>query len=166
MQPKKYLYKLSQAVSKRCGISIATCQVVLPALFDEMRFALCEGDYRCVAVESFGSFIVKQLPKRHYNRRQPDGSVHLIDLPPRLQVTFKPTRNLRREVEASRYDPTRESFVCHPDDHPIRARKSIMVKTKKLVNINMVGSVQHDTKAPKNYDHKVKILRGREAEKE
>lgn len=160
MQPKVYLYKLAQAVSKRCGISLATCQVVLPALFDEMRYTLCEGKYRCITVESFGTFIVKEIPQRHYTRRLPDGTTQLVDLPPHLQVAFKPTRNLRYEVEQSKFDPTRESFVVHPDDHPIRTRKSIDHRPKKKPNIHMQGSVVLDK--PKGNNHQVKILHGKE----
>lgn len=145
MEPKKYLYKLAQSVSKRSGISIATCQVVLPALFDELRYTLCEGKYRCVAIESFGTLIVKELPRRHYTRRNPDGTTYQVELPAKFVVKFLPTRNLRHEVESSRYDPSRQSFTIHPEDHGIRTRKAIGSKAKKRkAFFAMDGYVQRD----------------------
>ena len=86
MEPKKYLYQLALAVSKRSGISINTCQVVLPALFDELRYMLCEGRYRVVTIESFGILAVRELPQRHYTRRYSNGITQVVDLPPKLVV--------------------------------------------------------------------------------
>lgn len=131
MEPKKYLYKLALAVSKRSGISISTCQVVIPALFDEMRYMLCEGQYRCVSVESFGTLTVKELPKRHYNRWFPDGHVEAVDLPNKLTLKFLPSHNMRQEVEQSKFDPSRHAFALHPDDHPLRTRRAVGSKAKK-----------------------------------
>lgn len=160
MEPKKYLHKLAQAVSKRSGISINTCLVVLPALFDEMRYMLCEGDYRCVTVESFGTLTVKERPRRHYRRLFPDGTSQLIELPPKLIVKFLPTANLRREVEHSRFDPTRQSFVIHPDDHGIRTRKAVRSKAKRSdVFFAIDGVVKRDGPVPDN-PHSIHIIRG------
>ena len=155
MEPKKYLYQLAQAVSKRSGISINTCQVVLPALFDELRYMLCEGRYRVFTIESFGTLAVRELPQRHYTRRYANGITQVVDLPPKLVVKFTPTRNL-----------TRQSFVVHPDDHPIRTRKRIEAKPrKKRVQMNMEGNVVNDVQRP-NSNFEPTILRGREAEGE
>lgn len=130
MEPKKYLYKLALAVSKRSGISVATCQVVIPALFDEMRYMLCEGQYRCVTVESFGTLTVKELPKRHYKRRFPDGHVEDVELPHKLVSKFLPSHNMRLEVEQSKYDDSRHAFTLHPEDHPLRTRRAVGSKAK------------------------------------
>ena len=166
MEPKKYLYQLALAVSKRSGISINTCQVVLPALFDELRYMLCEGRYRVVTIESFGTLAVRELPQRHYTRRYSNGITQVVDLPPKLVVKFAPTRNLRNEVQASRFDSTRQSFVVHPDDHPIRTRKCIEAKPrKKRVQMNIEGNVVNDVQRP-NSNFEPTILRGREAEGE
>lgn len=151
MEPKRYLHALAQAVSKRSGIAIATLEVAIPALFDEIRQTLAEGRYRCVSVESFGTFTVKMVPSRHYTRRFPDGHTEVIELPEKLRVQFLPSRNLRNEVEASHFDPTRESFVCHPDDRPLKFRKSIPDPYKKRKrkpfskdNMQMRGLVEKD----------------------
>ena len=162
MEPKKYLYRLAQAVSKRSGISIATCQVVLPALFDEMRYMLCEGQYRCVTVESFGTLTVKERPSRHYRRRFPDGTSEIIELPPKLIVKFLPTRNLRHEVETSHFDPTRQSFVIHPDDHGIRTRRAVKSKAKKRDTFfGIDGFVKRDSPVPE-HPKRIRIIRGKD----
>lgn len=145
MQPKKYLYKLALAVSKRSGISVATCQVVIPALFDEMRYMLCEGQYRCVTVESFGTLTVKELPKRHYNRRFTDGHVETVELPSKLTLKFLPSSHMRQEVERSKYDPSRHAFTLHPDDHPLRTRRAVGSKAKKANGFRGIeGGVKKD----------------------
>lgn len=163
MFPKKYLHELASAVSKRSGVSVATCEVVLPALFDEMRYMLCEGRYRCVTVESFGTLAVRERPPRHYKRVLPDGTTQNVHLDSHLVVKFSPTRNLRREVEASRFDPTRQSFVVHPDDHPLRTRKMIDYRPKKKKAIPMVGFVEKD-KPNVCLPNQPIILRGKETE--
>lgn len=157
MQPKKYLYKLALAVSKRSGISINTCQVVLPALFDEIRYRLAEGDFRCITVESFGTLTVKELPKRHYNRRFSDGHVERVDLPNKYVVKFLPSHNMRMEVEASKFDPTRHSFVLHPDDHPLRTRR-ILGKKPKQRNAFMGIEGQVENKERLEHPQQIRIL--------
>lgn len=164
MEPKRYLNKLAQAVSKRSGISANTCMVVLPAIFDEIRQTLCEGKYRCVTIESFGTFIVRQIPQRHYTRRMPDGTTRLVDLPPKLKVAFSPTRNMRCEVEESTFNPTRQSFHLHPDDRGIRIRKSIPDPTKRkkpIVGDSMEGTVVRERHTDPADRYKIKILRGK-----
>lgn len=165
MQPKKYLYKMAQAVSKRSGISINTLLVALPAIFDEMRYTLCEGKYRCITIESFGVLSVKERPQRHYTRRFPDGHTENIDLPPKLVIKFSPSRNMRLEVEASKYDPTRQSFVLHPDDHPLRTRLKIEPKPKKkafnIDDMALRGTVVKDGKGTTPTDNSINIVMGK-----
>lgn len=156
MQPKKYLHQLALAVSRRSGISVATCMVVLPALFDEMRQTLAEGRWRAVSVESFGSLIVRQKPLRHYTRRFPDGHTEVVELQPVLRVSFMPSRNLRREVETSTFDPTRKSFEVHPDDRPLRVRKKIDAPRKAFTG-HIAAPVKKDVKSD-HPDNSVKLL--------
>ena len=161
MNPKTYLHKLAQAVSRRSGISINTCLVLLPAIFDEMRQTLCEGRYRCVTVESFGSFVVRQRPARHYKRIEKDGTTHMVELPPRLIVKFLPANNLKREVAESRFDPTHEAFALFPGEHGIRVRKAIESKgKKKKVFIAMDGLVELDN--PKDSNLRSRVVMGKQ----
>lgn len=136
MEPSKYLYKLARAVSKRSGICVVTCQVVIPALFDEMRYMLCEGQPRCVSVESFGSLVVKKTPSSRFNRRTPDGHVETVEIPSKLTVKYLPSRHMRLEVEQSKYDSTRHAFALHSDDHPLRTRRAVGSKTRKSTESN------------------------------
>lgn len=161
MEPKKYLYRLALAVSKRSGISIATCQVVLPALFDEMRYMLCEGNYRCVTVESFGTLVVRQRPARHYKRIEKDGTTRMVELPPRLIVKFLPANNLKREVAESHFDPTHKAFALFPGEHGIRVRKAIESKgKKKRIFIAMDGLVELDN--PKDSNLRSRVVMGKQ----
>lgn len=166
MSPKTYLHKLAQAVSRRSGISVNTCLVLLPALFDEMRQTLCEGRYRCVTVENFGSFVVRQRPARHYRRLKKDGTSHLVELPPRLIVKFVPTRNLKNEVELSKFDPTRESFTIYPGERGIRVRKAIESKAKKKrkVFIGLDGMVEADN--PEDSKLRSRVVMGKGSDNE
>ena len=87
-------------------------------------------------------------------------------MPPKLVVKFTPTRNLRNEVQASHFDPTRVSFVVHPDDHPIRTRKRIDPKPrKKRVQMNMEGNVVNDVQRT-NSNFEPTILHGYKVEAE
>ena len=160
MSPKTYLHKLAQAVSRRSGISVNTCLVLLPALFDEIRQTLCEGHYRCVTVENFGSFVVRQRPARHYRRLKKDGTSHLVELPPRLIVKFLPTRNLKQEVENSKFDPTRESFTVSPGERGIHVRKAIESKSKKRQKlfIGLDGMVEIDN--PEDSKFRSRVVMG------
>lgn len=130
MQPKEYLTRLSAAVVKRSGICQATVEQVLPALFDEIRYQLCEGRYKCVPIESFGTFGVVDIPERqhHYTYK---GADEMRTLPPTKRLKFYPTRNLRLEMLAMQFDPTRRSFRRHPDDPPIRKRTKMVYQPNK-----------------------------------
>lgn len=124
MIKKTYLSKLAADVTKRCGICQATVEQVLPALFDEIRYRLTEGDWPCVVIESFGTFGVVTKPERMYHNTR-KGKDEWRTLPEKKVMKFFAANNMRREMEAGRYDPSRHSFDHHPDDPPIRTRKKM-----------------------------------------
>ncbi len=130
MGPKIYLSKLAKLVSKRSNICVATCEQVLPALFDEIRYQLCEGEYRCVPIESFGTFGVVDIPEREYLYNY-KGVKEMRRLPAKKRLKFYPTRHMRQEIEESCFAPSRQSFVNHPDDPPIRKRKHMRYQRLK-----------------------------------
>ena len=109
MLPKKYLRKFAAAVVKRSGICQATVEQVLPAIFDEIRYQLCEGQYPCVPIESFGTFAVITKPEREYPYNH-KGVKKIVHLPAKKVLKFAPTKNLQREVDAGQYDPSRSAF--------------------------------------------------------
>lgn len=131
MLPKTYLQKLSAAVSERSGIARATVEQVLPALFDEIRYQLCECKHACVPIESFGTFAVIDIPERqhHYTYK---GADEMRTLPATQRLKFASTKNFRRELEAHQFDPTRKSFQRHPQDPPIRKRTKLLYQPKKM----------------------------------
>ena len=150
MQPKKYLQKIAADVSKRCGICRATVEVVLPAFLDEIRYQLTEGKWPCVPIESFGTFATTEKPEREYKKRGVD---EWKTLPPKKQLKFSPTRNMRREIESGHYDDTRHAFSRHPDDPPIRKRFQMRYQKKgpvpverKTPNCLLANSTQEDGK--------------------
>ena len=122
--PKVYLQKLAAAVTKRCGICQATVEQVLPAVFDEIRYQLIEGKYPCVPIESFGTFALIDVPEREH-RYTYKGANEIHHLPACKRLKFAATRNMRREIDEGRFDPTRKSFSRHPKDPPIRKRKEL-----------------------------------------
>ena len=132
MFPKKYLQKIAADVSKRCGICRATVEVVLPAFLDEVRYQLTEGQWPCVPIESFGTFATIEKPEREYKKRGVD---EWKTLPPKKQIKFSPTRNMRREIESGHYDDTRHAFSRHPDDPPIKKRFQMRYQKKGPVPV-------------------------------
>lgn len=123
MLPKEYLHQLAAAVTKRCGICQATVEQVLPAVFDEIRYQLVQGESPCVPIESFGTFGVVEMPERQYHYTYKCDKV--VHLPAKKNLKFYATRNLRREIADGRFDHTRRSFSRHPNDPPIRRRKEM-----------------------------------------
>lgn len=111
------------AVVRRSGICRATCEQVVPAVLDEIRFQLVEGK-QYVAIESFGTFAIKELPLRQHLYTY-KGKTELRTLQPKKVIKFAPTRNMRNEVQAGQYDPERRSFVHHPKDPLIRKRSAL-----------------------------------------
>lgn len=132
MSPREYIDRIAAAVTKRSGINKATVKAVLPHVFDEIRYQLTEGSL-CVPIESFGTFAVVKIPERTrtytYKRDEPE----VRTLPPKLKLKFAPTRNLRREVEARLFDPSRKSFTRHPKDPAIRKRSKMRYNPNKKV---------------------------------
>ena len=117
MQRKQFI----SAVVKRSGVCRATVEQVLPAVFDEIRYQLTEGCH-FVPIESFGTFAVVDIPERKYHYTY-GGRDEIRTVPPCKRLKFAPASNMRREVQAGTYDPTRRSFTRHPKDHPGRPRK-------------------------------------------
>lgn len=130
MGPKTYLNKLAKLVSKRSGICIATCEQVIPALFDEIRYQLCEGDCRCVPIESFGTFGVVDIPEREYPYDY-KGVKKMRRLPAKKRMKFYSARHMRLEIESSHCDTSRQAFVRHPDDPPIRKLNAMRYRSMK-----------------------------------
>ena len=129
MRPRDYEKHFISAVVKRSGICRATVEQVLPAVFDEIRCQLSEGS-RCVPIESFGTFAVIDVPerKRRYNYKDID---EIRTLAPTQRLKFAPTKNMRREIQERRFDPSRRSFTKHPSDPPIRKRKSLVYQPRR-----------------------------------
>lgn len=124
MYPKECLQKFAARVVKRSGICQATVEVVLPAVFDEIRAILTEGTYPCVPIDGFGTFAVIEKPERtHLYTYKGKNEVRI--LPPKKVLKFAPTKNLQREIIEGRFDPTRSSFSRHPDDPVIRKRRNM-----------------------------------------
>ena len=117
---KKYFIA---AVVRRSGICRATVEQVLPAMVDEIRFQLSEGNL-FVGIESFGSFCVKEYPLRQHLYTY-KGKTELRTLQPKRVVKFAPTRNRRQEVELGQFDPERRAFTHDPRDPRIRYRSAL-----------------------------------------
>ena len=121
MTPKENCKRFVSAVSKRSGICKATVEQVLPAIFDEIRYQLVEGRIPHVPIDSFGTFAIKEMPRRQYFRKDKN---ELRILEPKKIIKFAPAHNLAKEVERGVFDPTRKAFTRHPDDPIIRRRKN------------------------------------------
>lgn len=140
------LYKFAMAVSKRCGISHATLEVAIPAVFDEIRQMLAEGDKQGFIIESFGTFVVKQMPAREYHYNNPKKGIdRIVPLPPKKIIKLSPARNLQREVDAGQFDPSRQSFVWNPDDPRPRYIAHMKYKKRKEgATIAKDGQMRYD----------------------
>lgn len=129
MYPKTYLNKFAAAVVKRSDICKATVEVLLPHVFDEIRYQLTEGSL-CVPIDGFGTFHVKDIPEHefYYNYK---GADQIRTVPAKKQIKFAPTRNLTDEVNRGRYDDARTSFVRMPGDPMLRKRHDLRYKPAK-----------------------------------
>lgn len=136
MLPKQYLTKFAAAIVKRSGIARPTVEAVLPHIFDEIRYQLTEGN-QCIPIESFGTFAVIDKPerKRRYTYK---GANEIRTLPPKKVLKFAPTRNMKREIDAGRFDPTRRSFTRHPQDPKIRKRADMKYNPRSEVFLEHV----------------------------
>lgn len=136
MYPKQYLTKFAAAVVKRSGISRPTVEAVLPHVFDEIRAILTEGN-QCVPVEGFGTFAVIEKPERT-RRYTYKGKNEIHVLPAKKVIKFTPTKNMKREVDAGKFDPTRRSFWHHPQDPKIRKRCDMQYNKRNQVYLEHV----------------------------
>lgn len=143
MLPKTYLQKLAAAIVKRSGIARPTVEALLPHVFDEIRYQLCEGPYPCVPIESFGTFAIVDIPERE-RKYTYKGKNEIHRLPATKRLKFKPTSNMKREIDAGRFDPTRRSFSRHPDDPKIRKRANMKYNPRKEVYIEQVTEEKTD----------------------
>ena len=109
------------AIVRESGICRPTVEQVLPFALDYIRRELVEGDKQCVAIESFGTFAIKDVPEREHLYTY-NGKSEMKHLPAKRVIKFSPTRNFRLEVERGQFDPSRKSFTHHPDDPAIRLR--------------------------------------------
>ena len=89
-----------------------------------------EGEKQWVAIESFGTFAIKEVPEREHLYTY-KGKSEMRHLPAKRVLKFSPTKNFKNEVELRQYDPIRKSFTRHPDDPPIRIRIRAKFKYKK-----------------------------------
>ena len=121
MLPKQYLTKFAAAIVKRSGIARPTVEAVLPHIFDEIRYQMTEGQNPCVPIEGFGTFAVIDKPERT-RRYTYKGKNEIHTLPAKKVLKFTPTANMKREINAQHFDPTRRSFWHHPQDPKIRKR--------------------------------------------
>ncbi len=130
-----YLQRLVSVISRESGICRPTVEVVLPVVFDVIRRELVEGPRHCVMIESFGTFAMIDVPEREHLYTY-KGLHEMRRLPPTKRLKFAPTRNLRREVDAGQFDPTRRSFKHHPSDPPIRNRAQMAYRADRKDQIN------------------------------
>jgi nucleoid DNA-binding protein len=114
-------------VVQRSGLARATVEAVLPHVFDEIRYQLTEGSL-CVPIDGFGTFAVIDRPEHEFYYKKKD-EIHTV--PARKQLKFRPAKNLKREVEAGQYDPTRRAFSRHPDDPIIAVRRDMRYRPVK-----------------------------------
>lgn len=132
MNPKKYLKQFAANVVQRSGIARPTVEAVLPHVFDEIRYQLTEGTL-CVPIDGFGTFSVIDRPEHEFLYHRGDVK-EIKTVVAKKQLKFKPTKNLKREVDAGRYDPTRRAFSRHPDDPVIAVRRDMRYRPAKNYN--------------------------------
>ena len=130
-----YFKRLVTAVVQESGICTPTVEVVLPAVFDVIRRELAEGPRHCVMIESFGTFAMIDIPEREHSYTY-KGKTTVKRLPATKRLKFSPTKNLRREVDVGRFDPTRKSFKHHPADPAIRNRSQMAYHNDRKDQIN------------------------------
>lgn len=133
MLPSLYFKKFVADVVKRSGISRPTVEAVLPAVFDEIRYRLCEGKTPSIQIESFGTIAVTDKPAHQYHSNY-KGVQKVCDVPAQKVIKFAPARNLKREIAAGQFDPTRRSFVHHPADPTLRKRHNMGYQKGRPVN--------------------------------
>lgn len=128
MRPHDYKEHFIAAVVRRSGICRATVEQVLPAVFDEVRFQLTEG-YGCVPIESFGTFALIDYPEREYHYTYKCDKI--VTVPAKKRLKLRPARNLRNEIEAGKFDPTRHAFTHDPHDPPLSMKKDMRYRNDR-----------------------------------
>ena len=128
---KIHFRRMVMAIVRESGICRQTGEQVLPVAFDVIRRELVEGEKQWVAIESFGTFAIKEVPEREHLYTY-KGKSEMRHLPAKRVLKFSPTKNFNNEVNYRKFDSTRKSFTHHPDDPPIRVRSSI--KYQKTYN--------------------------------
>ena len=123
MHPKKYLHRFAANVSKRSGISRSTLEVVLPHVFDEIRYQLTEGCL-CVPIEAFGTFAVVDIPERQRQYTYKDIS-EIRTLPACKRLKFRPTKSFQKEIQDQVFDTTHTAFRRNEGDPMIRTRSRL-----------------------------------------
>lgn len=136
MQPKQYLQKFAADIVKRSGIARPTVEALLPHVFDEIRYILTEGN-QCVPIEGFGTFAVIDKPERR-RRYTYKGKNEVHVLPAKKVLKFAPTKNMKREIDAGKFDPTRKSFWHHPQDPKIRKRADMRYNKRSEVYLEHI----------------------------
>ena len=124
---KIHFRRMVMAIVRESGICRQTVEQVLPVVFDVIRRELADGEKQWVAIESFGTFAVKEVPEREHLYTY-KGKSEMRHLPAKRVLKFSPTKNFKDEVDQRKYDPTRKSFTRHPDDPPIRIRAKFKYK--------------------------------------
>ena len=130
-----YLKRLVAAVVQESGICTPTVEVVLPAVFDVIRRELCECPHHCVMIESFGTFAMEEIPEREHLYTY-KGVTTLKHLPATKRLKFSAAKNLRREVDAGVFDPSRKSFKHHPGDPVLRNRAQMAYRADRKDQLN------------------------------
>lgn len=118
---KIHFRRMVMSIVRESGICRQTVEHVLPFVFDVIRREIVEGERKWVAIESFGTFAIKDVPEREHLYTY-KGKSEMRHLPAKRVLRFSPTRNFKNEVDQCQFDPTRRSFTRHPDDPPIRVR--------------------------------------------
>lgn len=124
---KIHFRRMVMAIVRESGICRQTVEQVLPVVFDVIRRELVEGEKQWVAIESFGTFAIKEVPEREHLYTY-NGKSEMRHLPAKRVLKFSPTKNFKNEVDRRQYDPTRKSFTRHPDDPSIRVRAKFKYK--------------------------------------
>lgn len=124
---KIHFRRMVMAIVRESGICRQTVEQVLPVAFDIIRRELVEGEKQWVAIESFGTFAIKEVPEREHLYTY-KGKSEMRHLPAKRVLKFSPTKNFNNEVNYRKFDSTRKSFTHHPDDPPIRVRAKFKYK--------------------------------------
>lgn len=133
MLPSAFFKKFVSRIVKRSGIARPTVEALLPHVFDEIRYMLTEGKSPGVSIESFGTIAVTDKPEHDYHYTY-KGANRVSHVPAQKVIKFAPARNLKREVAAGKFDPTRRSFVHHPADPTLRKRNHMGYQKGRPIN--------------------------------